>query len=120
GRVHYRAAGQVSKRVGNPYINVIGFECFDCARQFRGDEVEYVCAACGGNLDVLYDYDYVGARLTKARLAADRDFTMWRYRPLLPVADGSAVPPLAVGWTPLYDCPRLASRLSLKQLLIKD
>ena len=100
--------------------NVIGFRCFDCARQFRRDEVEYVCPACGGNLDVLYDYDYVGARLTKARLAVDRNLSMWRYRPLLPIADASPVPPLAVGWTPLYDCPRLAAEFAIKQLFIKD
>ena len=78
--------------------NVIGFKCFDCARQFRSAEVEYVCAACGGNLDVLYDYTAVGAQLTKARLAADRHLSMWRYRPLLPIAELSPVPPLAVGY----------------------
>ncbi|MEN3332536.1 MAG: threonine synthase [Blastocatellia bacterium] len=100
--------------------NVIGFKCFDCARQFRSAEINYVCPACGGNLDVLYDYTAVGAQLTKARLAADRDLSMWRYRPLLPIADSSAVPPLAVGWTPVYDCPQLAAQLILKQLLIKD
>jgi len=100
--------------------NVIGFKCFDCARQFRSAEVEYVCAVCGGNLDVLYDYTAVGAQLTKARLAADGQLSMWRYRPLLPIAERSPVPPLAVGWTPVYDCPRLAAQFAIKQLLIKD
>ncbi|MFL6214858.1 MAG: threonine synthase [Blastocatellia bacterium] len=99
--------------------NVSGFKCFECAREFRG-EVNYVCPACGGNLDVLYDYEAVGARLTKARLAADRNLSMWRYRPLLPVDDSSAVPPLTVGWTPLYDCPPLAARFAIKQLFVKD
>ena len=101
-------------------MNVIGFKCFECAREFGRGEVEYACPSCGGNLDVLYDYAAVGARLTKARLAADGDFSMWRYRPLLPVDDASVVPPLAVGWTPTYDCPQLAARFAIKQLLIKD
>jgi threonine synthase len=100
--------------------NVAGFRCFECAREFRGDEVEYVCPSCGGNLDVLYDYEAVGARLTKARLAADGDLSMWRYRPLLPIADSSRVPPLAAGWTPVYDCPRLAAQFAIKQLFVKD
>ena len=100
--------------------NVIGFKCFDCARQFRSDEIDYVCPACSGNLDVLYDYDDVGAQLTKAGLAADPNLSMWRYRPLLPIAERSPVPPLAVGWTPVYDCPRLAAQFAIKQLLIKD
>jgi threonine synthase len=45
---------------------------------------------------------------------------MWRYRPLLPIADESALPRLSIGWTPIYDCPRLAAELGIKQLLIKD
>lgn len=97
-----------------------GFQCFDCARAFRPDEIAYACPACGGNLDVLYDYDGVRAQLSKAGLAADRNLSMWRYRPLLPVEDSSPVPGLAVGWTPLYDCPRLAARLAVKQLFVKD
>src|ERR1051325_9883709 len=100
--------------------HLVGFRCFDCARQFGRDQIEYVCSACGGNRDGLYDYDAVGAQWTKARLAANRDFSMWRYRPLLPIVASSPVPPLAVGWTPLYDCPPLAAELSIKQLFIKD
>ncbi len=62
-----------------------------------------------GILDVGYDYDLhrlPGFR--RSRCATDRDATMWRYRPLLPVAPDAAVPPLTVGGTPTYDAPRLA------------
>jgi threonine synthase len=45
---------------------------------------------------------------------------MWRYRPLLPIEDASDVPPLTIGWTPIYDCIKLAGRYGIKQLLIKD
>lgn len=100
--------------------NIAGFKCFECARQFGAGEIEYVCPACGGNLDVLYDYDRVGARLTKAGLREDRHLSMWRYRPLLPMADSSVAPPLTVGWTPVYDHPGLAARFAIKQLFIKD
>lgn len=99
---------------------VTGFQCLACAREHRPGDAAYVCPACGGNLDVLYDYERVGARLTKAGLAADRELTIWRYRALLPIADSSPVPPLAVGWTPLYDCPRLAAEFGVQQLLLKD
>ena len=100
--------------------NVTGFKCLECARLFAANEIEYVCPNCGGNLDVLYDYESTGRQFTKAALAADRNFTMWRYRPLLPVAESSPVPPLAVGWTPLYDAPRLAAEFGVRQLLVKD
>jgi threonine synthase len=100
--------------------NVAGFKCVECAREHRVAEVQYVCPSCGGNLDVLYDYDRVRSELSKAQLAGDRNLTMWRYRPLLPVEDSSPLPPLTVGWTPIYDCARLAERFGVKQLLIKD
>jgi threonine synthase len=100
--------------------NVTGFKCVECARSFSASEIEYVCPACNGNLDVLYDYDSIGKQLGKATLAADRNLTIWRYRALLPIEDSSPVPPLTVGWTPIYDCPHLASEFGIKQLLIKD
>lgn len=100
--------------------NVTGFKCIECAGSFSVSEIEYVCPECGGNLDVLYDYGRIGKQLSKAMLAADRNFTMWRYRALLPIEDSSPVPPLTVGWTPIYDCPRLAAEFGVRQLLIKD
>ncbi len=98
----------------------IGFRCVECAAEYRIADCKYVCPACGGNLDVLYDYDAVKAQLTKERLATDQNFTIWRYRPLLPIKDSSTVPPLTVGWTPIYDCKKIADRYAIKQLLIKD
>jgi len=100
--------------------NVLGFVCVECSRTFSISEVEYVCPDCDGNLDIVYDYDRIGKRFTKQSLAANRDLTMWRYGALLPIAETSAVPPLAPGWTPVYDCPRLAHEYGVGKLLIKD
>lgn len=96
------------------------FKCFDCDRRFALNEIEYNCPACGGNLDVEYDYEQIGTRFTKLQLAGNADYTMWRYRPLLPILSRTPLPPLTVGWTPIYDCPRLAAEFGVKQLLIKD
>jgi threonine synthase len=100
--------------------NVAGLKCVECGLEHRVGETEYVCASCGGNLDVLYDYDRVRAQISKASLAGDRNFTMWRYRALLPIEDSSAAPALTVGWTPIYDCANLAERYGVKRLFIKD
>ena len=100
--------------------NVCGFKCVGCLHEFAIGEIENVCPSCGNNLDVVYDYDRVKAELTKTSLAADRNFTMWRYQSLLPVENLSLVPPLTVGWTPVYDCTQLAERFGIRQLLIKD
>jgi threonine synthase len=100
--------------------NVAGFKCVECEREHRAGEVEYVCPACGGNLDVLYDYERIAANVTKASLASDSNLTMWRYRSLLPIKDSSPVPPLTVGWTPIYDSQPLAAQYAIKQVLLKD
>lgn len=99
--------------------NAVGFLCVECKRRFSADEVRYVCA-CGGNLDVLYDYERIAKQLSRQTLAADGNLTIWRYLPLLPLEADSAVPPLAVGWTPVYNCPQMAAHYGVRQLLIKD
>ncbi len=102
--------------------HVIGLKCTICGQMYGVDEVQYVCPKHGddGILDVVYDYERIAARFTKEGLAASRDFTIWRYKPLLPVEPDSPVPPLRVGWTPLYPAPRLAEQLGLKHLWVKD
>jgi threonine synthase len=103
-----------------PMNSVAGLKCVECGREHAVSETEYVCASCGGNLDVLYDYDRLRTQISKSSLAADRNLTMWRYRALLPIEPASPVPPLTVGWTPIYDYPRLAEHRGVKQLLVKD
>jgi threonine synthase len=101
--------------------HVLGFECVDCGRRHDPGDVEYVCPACGGNLDVLYDYERVAATgFGRSELERDRTLTIWRYRSLLPISAASAVPRLTVGWTPIYECGSLANQLGVKQLWIKD
>jgi len=97
-------------------------KCLICGKEYAPDEVEYVCPDHGneGILDVVYDYDLIGQRLSPESLAANDDYTIWRYRPLLPLLPSSPVPPLHIGWTPLYDAPRLAEGLGLRQVWVKD
>ena len=100
--------------------NLSGFICVECDREHGPRDVEYTCPSCGGNLDALYDYDRAARHLTRERLASNPDLTMWRYRALLPVEEGSVAPRLKVGWTPIYSLKRLAKELGVKELMIKD
>lgn len=96
--------------------------CVVCGRTFKPDEVAYTCTDCGqvGTLDVLYDWDAVRAAVSRDDLARSTEQTLWRYRALMPLAQDAAVPPLAVGWTPLYETPRLSEDLGLAQTWVKD
>lgn len=102
--------------------NVVGFACVICGTMYPADFRGYVCPDHGaeGILDVRYDYERIGADFTRETLAADRNRTMWRYRPLMPLATDAAVPPLTIGGTPLYDSKRLAAKLSIAKLWVKD
>ena len=102
--------------------NVVGLTCVICGTTYPADFAGYVCPDHGdeGILDVTYDYDAIGETFTKESLAADPDRTMWRYRPLLPIADDAVVPPLTVGGTPLYDAPALADEVGVAQVWVKD
>jgi threonine synthase len=106
----------------NKLENILGLKCLICGKQYRPDQVDYVCPEHGdeGILDVQYDYDFIGRQISKEYLSRSNDLTIWRYKPLLPVHPDAQVPPLSVGWTPLYFAPRLAADLGLKNVWVKD
>ena len=91
-------------------------------RTFRTDEIDYVDPQYGpdGVVDVVYDYDAVKRDISRESLRQNGDHSMWRYKPLLPIEADAAVPPLQIGWTPIYPTPRLAADLGLRHLWVKD
>jgi threonine synthase len=100
--------------------NVEGLVCVGCGKQWSVEQTLYTCPGCGENLDVVYNYGGIKKRLSVDRLKRCRDWSMWRYRPVLPVKPRSPLPPLQVGWTPLYQAKDLAASLGLRELSIKD
>jgi threonine synthase len=102
---------------------VIGLRCVKCGREFLSSSVEYYCPDCGyheGILDVLYDYEKISHVLTKEKLQNNSNRSLWRYLPLLPIEQPELLSHLQVGWTPLYEVPRLASALGLQTCYVKD
>jgi len=93
--------------------------CVRCGKEYDAHPNLTNCE-CGGILDIIYDYDYIRTRLTREALANRADYSMWRYRELLPVEEDTPAPPLRVGWSPLYPAERLAKELGIGKLWIKD
>jgi threonine synthase len=102
--------------------NVLCLQCLICGKQYRPGKVDYICPEHGdeGILDVQYDYDFIGRQITKEALLGSNNLSIWRYLPLLPIHPGATIPPLSVGWTPLYPSRHLARELGLKAVWIKD
>ena len=98
---------------------VLGAKCVKCGREYAAVPDLTTCA-CGGILDIVYDYAAIRRDFSPRVLEGCRDHSMWRYRPFLPVEATSPAPPLRVGWSPLYRADNLAKALGLKTLYIKD
>jgi threonine synthase len=94
---------------------LIGLQCHLCKSTFPA-EATYVCEKCLGPLEPIYDYSAIS--LTREQIAA-RPKNMWRYRELLPIT-GEPQTGFHSGFTPLVRCTRLAERLGLNELYIKD
>jgi threonine synthase len=103
-------------------VEIKTLKCVVCGQTYEPFSVEYTCPSCGeaGTLDVLYDYAQLAQDVNREQIATSNTFTSWRYKPLLPVPADAELPPLAVGWTPLYHTPRLAQAIGVEQAWVKD
>ena len=97
---------------------VTHLRCLICGKIVAYGNV-FACPNCGveGILDVQYDYDSIPNLQSAIR---DRQYNHWRYRELLPISPDIPFPHLHVGWTPVYDVPRLAQAIGISRLFLKD
>ena len=92
--------------------------CSVCERTYSAGTPQSLCE-CGGPL--LVHYDLAAVRGARGREALrDAPATMWRYAPVLPVADPAHIVTLGEGWTPLLEASRLGPMLGFEDLRIKD
>src|SRR2546430_5145979 len=70
------------------------------------------------NLTVVYDLQQIRKHFDPKRLEG-RPQTIWRYAEFLPADPENAVS-IGEGMTPLLPVPRLAKRLGIRNLLVKD
>jgi threonine synthase len=94
-----------------------GLQCHLCKAIYEA-EASWVCGKCLGPLEVVYDYDAVRRSMTREAIES-RPANLWRYRELLPI-EGEPRTGLHSGFTPLVRSERLASRLGVGELYLKD
>jgi threonine synthase len=92
-------------------------KCRECGREYPLT-ASHVCEFDFGPLEVAYDYDRIKKSLTRAAIQS-RPKSMWRYRELLPIA-GKPTVGVEVGFTPLIKGDRLAQRLGVREVWIKN
>jgi threonine synthase len=77
-----------------------------------------ICEETFAPLEVAYDYDLIRRQVSRESIQAG-PHSIWRYRAFLPVATDNYID-LGTGMTPLIKSHRLARRLGLKNLYIKN
>jgi threonine synthase len=92
-------------------------KCKECATEYPL-EARFVCERCFGPLEVAYAPPGDDPAALRRRIQAG-PHSLWRYADFLPLehTTRSALP---AGWTPLVKADRLAARLGLRELYIKN
>ncbi len=92
-------------------------KCKECGAEYEPKAI-HVCEFCFGPLEVSYNYEVLRQQVSRATIEAGPN-SIWRYRPLLPVATDNVID-VGTGMTPLLKANRLARRLGIKNLYIKN
>jgi threonine synthase len=91
--------------------------CRECGKHFPNKPQSF-CEDCFSPLEVTYDYDELKKRADREKLSA-RGFNMWRYAEFLPLGQDFR-PTQSIGGTPLVKTSKLAARLGVKNLYVKN
>ncbi len=94
-----------------------GLKCKECGTEYEAKAI-HVCEECFGPLEVAYDYSQLRRTVTRETIQAGPN-SIWRYRAFLPVETDTPID-VGTGMTPLLQANRLARRLGLKRLYIKN
>ncbi|NJL80248.1 MAG: threonine synthase, partial [Richelia sp. SM2_1_7] len=92
-------------------------KCKECGAEYEL-EAKNVCELCFGPLEVKYDYSNLRKTITRKTIEAGPN-SIWRYQKFLPVTSENPID-VGTGMTPLVRSHRLARRLGLKKLYIKN
>jgi threonine synthase len=108
-------ATQIKQRSTNAAFEAL--QCKECGAEYE-PAATHVCEFCFGPLEVKYDYEKLRRTVTRETIQAGSN-SIWRYRAFLPVETDNVID-VGTGMTPLLQANRLARRLGLKKLYIKN
>jgi threonine synthase len=103
-------------------------QCKECKAEYPLEAL-YVCDKCFGPLEVAYDHSRLGDDVAELRRRIQGGpQNIWRYADFLPLAGGPPGPSgrlasrvgLPAGCTPLIRADRLAERLGLREVWVKN
>src|SRR5471030_3249250 len=116
-----RPAGQAPDFLGlRPFMNepkIKALQCKECEHQYPAKAI-HVCEFCFGPLEVVYDYEAIKKRISRASIEKG-PHSLWRYWDFLPVETRDVIT-LQEGLTPFWHAKHLGEVVGLKNLYIKN
>jgi threonine synthase len=103
--------------VSDGRCRVEALKCKECDTRYPL-EARFVCESCFGPLEVAYDFSGLDAAETRRKIQAGPQ-SIWRYADFLPF-ERQPQTALAAGMTPLIRADRLAERLGVREVWIKN
>jgi len=103
--------------MSEPQTFFSNLKCRECGRLYPKEAI-HICEFDFGPLEAAYDYDLIARHISRD-IITSRPQSMWRYRELLPI-DGAPTVGAQVGFTPLVRADRLAAKLGVEELYIKN
>src|SRR3954452_18178278 len=104
-------------RAEDKHMPADALKCKECGTAYPL-EARFVCERCFGLLEVAYSSPGDDPAALRRRIQAG-PHSLWRYADFLPV-ESAVRYPLPAGWTPLVKADRLAERVGLGELYIKN
>jgi threonine synthase len=94
--------------------------CSACETEHDAAWLQNLCTKCHKPLLAKYDLKTISRKLTRQKLRARADRSLWRFRELLPLPQDVEPISLGEGGTPLLRADRFGGQLGLLDLWIKD
>ncbi|MEM2994879.1 MAG: threonine synthase [Candidatus Bathyarchaeia archaeon] len=94
-------------------------KCINCGEEYPQTKIIYRCMKCGDLLEVKFNQKELKEKL-KGEKWKQRPLSVWKYKEFLPITDETKIVTLQEGGTPLYKCERLAEKLGIKNLYVKN
>src|SRR5436305_3737298 len=114
-------ASVTSERGGDQYEGVAmaveALKCKECGERYPL-EARYVCDTCFGPLEVAYDFSGLDPDELRRKIQSG-PLSIWRYADFLPFETRPQTA-LSAGMTPLIRADRLAERLGIREVWIKN
>ena len=102
----------------HPSAGATHLECTATGTHYESERLQRL-SEVGKPLFARYDLEALRGSFTP-QAVADRRADLWRYAEVLPVRDVDSRVCLGEGWTPLLDAPRVAARIGVGRVWIKE